>query len=131
MLLRQKQLREDLIIAKKKIKNQKFEKERIFKKENKVYLQTKNLNMKNKIKKLKHMTESFFKIIRNIQNTAYKLNISNFRIHNVFNALLLNKIDESVFLTKTLKIKAREKDYEVREILRERKNKKRKEFLIN
>ena len=87
--------------------------------------------MKNEIKKLKHTTESFFKIIKNIRNTVYKLNISNFRIHNVFNASLLNKTDESVSLTKTFKIKARKKEYEVRKILKERKNRRKKEILIS
>ena len=36
--LRRKQLRSDLMIAKKKMRNQKSEKEKIFKKEDKVYL---------------------------------------------------------------------------------------------
>ena len=87
--------------------------------------------MKNEMKKLKHTTESLFKIIKNIQNTIYKLNILNFRIHSVFNALLLIKTDERVFLTKTLEVKARKKEYEVKEILKERKNKRKKEFLIS
>ena len=120
-----------MIIAKKRIKNQRFKKEKIFRKEDKVYLQTRNLNIKNEIKKLKHTTEDFFKVIRNIRNTVYKLNISNFTIYNVFNASLLNRIDERVSLTKTLEIKARKKEYKIREILKERKNKRRKKFLIS
>ena len=84
--------------------------------------------MKNEMKKLEHTVE---RVIRNIQNTAYELNISKFRIHNVFNALLLNKTDKRVSLTKTLEIKARKKEYKVREILKERKKKKKKEFLIS
>ena len=87
--------------------------------------------MKNEIKKLKHTAESLFRVIKNIQNTAYELNILNFKIHNVFNASLLSKTDERVSLTKTLEIKARKKEYEVRKILEERKNKKKKEFLIS
>ena len=131
LLLRQKQLREDLIIAKKRMKNQKFEKKRIFRKENKVYLQTRNLDMKNEMKKLEHTAEDFFRVIRNIRNTVYELNISNFKIHNVFNVSLLNKTDERVSLTKSLEIKARKKKYEVRKILKERKNKRKKKFLIS
>ena len=87
--------------------------------------------MKNEIKKLKHTAESFFRVIKNIRNTAYELNILNFKIHNVFNASLLSKTDECVSLTKTLEIKARKKEYEVEKILRERKNKRKKEFLIS
>ena len=92
------------------MRNQKLRKERIFKKENKVYLQTRNLNIKNKIKKLKHIAEDLFKVIKNIQNAAYELNILNFKIHNVFNASLLIKTDKRVFLTKTFEIKARKKN---------------------
>ena len=113
------------------MKDQKSKKEKIFKKENKVYLQTKNLDMKNEMKKLEHTAEDFFKIIKNIRNTAYELNISNFKIHNVFNASLLNKTDKSVSLTKTFEIKTREKKYEVKEILKERRNKKKREFLVS
>ena len=87
--------------------------------------------MKDEMKKLNHTAENLFKVIRNIRNTTYELNILNFRIYNVFNVSLLNKANERVSLTKTLKIKAREKEYEVREILKERKNKGRKEFLIS
>ena len=87
--------------------------------------------MKNEMKKLEHTTESFFKVIKNIRNTIYELNISNFRIYNVFNVSLLIKADERVSLTKTLEIKIRKRKYEVREILEERKNKKKKKFLIS
>ena len=131
LLLKQRQLREDLIIVKERMKDQKSEKEKIFKKEDKIYLQTRNFNMRNEMKKLKHTAESFFKIIRNIQNTVYELNISNFKIHNVFNASLLNKTDERVFLITTLEIKTRKRKYKVRKILNKRKNKRRKEFLVS
>ena len=83
------------------------------------------------MKKLKHTAKKLFQVIRNIQNTTYKLKISNFKIHNVFNASLLNKADLSTFLTKTLKMKARKKEYKINEILRKRKNIRRKEFLIS
>ena len=79
------------------------------------------------MKKLEHTTEDLFKVIKNIRNIVYELNISNFRIHNVFNASLLSKTDESVSLTRTLEIKARKKEYKVKKILKERKN-KRKSF---
>ena len=83
------------------------------------------------MKKLKHTAKELFRVIRNIRNTTYKLKILNFKIHNVFSASLLNKADSSTFLTKILEIKAKEKEYEISEILRERKNMKRKKFLIN
>ena len=80
LLLRQKQLQEDLIIVKKRMKNQKFEKKRIFREENKVYLQTRNFDIKNEMKKLKHTAEDFFRVIRNIQNTV--LRTEHFKLQN-------------------------------------------------
>ena len=129
--LRQKQLRDDLMIAKEKMRSRKSEKEKIFKKEDKVYLQIRNLNLKEEMKKLRHTAKESFWVIRNIRNTAYELEISNFKIHNVFSASLLNKTDSSMLLTKILRMKTREKEYEISEILRKRKNMRRKEFLIS
>ena len=129
--LKQKQLRNDLMIAKEKMRSQKSEKEKIFKKEDKVYLQIRNLNLKEEMKKLRHTAKESFRMIRNIRNTTYELEISKFKIHNVFSASLLNKADSSTSLTKTLEVKTRQKEYEINEILKERKNKKRKEFLIS
>ena len=83
------------------------------------------------MKKLEHTAKESFRVIRNIRNTTYELKISNFKIHNVFSASLLNKADLSTSLTKTLRMKTKEKEYEISEILRKRKNKKRKEFLIS
>ena len=83
------------------------------------------------MKKLEHTAKESFRMIRNIRNTTYELEISKFKIHNVFSASLLNKADLSTSLTKTLKIKTRQKEYEINEILKERKYKKRKKFLIS
>ena len=116
--LKQKQLRDDLLIVKKRIRNQKSEKKKIFKEEDKVYLQIKNLNLKKEMKKLRHTAKELFQVIKNIRNTTYKLNILNFKIHNVFNAFLLDKTDLNTFLTRTLRVKTKEKEYEVSKILR-------------
>ena len=105
--LKQKQLRSDLMIAKEKMRSRKSEKEKIFKKEDKVYLQIRNLNLKEEMKKLRHTAKESFRVIRNIRNTTYELEISKFKIHNVFSASLLNKADLSTSLTKTLRIKTR------------------------
>ena len=129
--LRQKQLRSDLMIVKEKMRNRKSEKEKIFKKEDKVYLQIRNLNLKEEIKKLEHTAKKSFQMIKNIRNTTYELKILNFKIHNVFSASLLNKANLNTSLTKTLKVKTKEKEYEISKILKERKNMKRKEFLIS
>ena len=83
------------------------------------------------MKKLKHTTKKLFWMIKNIRNITYKLEILNFKIHNVFSASLLNRANLSTSLTKILKIKARKKEYKISKILRKRKNMKRKEFLIS
>ena len=83
------------------------------------------------MKKLEYTAKKPFKVIKNIRNTTYELNILNFKIYKVFNAFLLNKADERISLAKSLEIRARKKEYEIREILRERKNKKKKKFLIS
>ena len=129
--LKQKQLRDDLIIVKEKMRTRKSKKEKIFKKRNKVYFQIRNLNLKEEMKKLEHTAKESFRMIRNIRNTIYELEISNFKIHNIFNASLLNKADLNTSLTKILRMKTRKKEYEISEILRERKNMRRKEFLIS
>ena len=58
--LRQKQLRDDLMIVKEKMRSRKSEKEKIFKKEDKVYLQIRNLNLKEEMKKLEHTAKKSF-----------------------------------------------------------------------
>ena len=80
------------------------------------------------MKKLKHTAKKFFRVIKNIRNTIYELKISNFKIHNVFSAFLLNRANLSTSLTKVLKIKAREKEYEISKILKERKHIKKRVF---
>ena len=80
------------------------------------------------MKKLKHTAKRLFQMIKNIRKTTYELKILNFKIYNVFSVSLLNRADSSTFLTKILKIKARKKEYEMSEILRKRKNIRRKEF---
>ena len=42
------------------MRNRKFEKKKIFKKEDKIYLQIKNLNLKEEMKKLKHTAKKLF-----------------------------------------------------------------------
>ena len=83
------------------------------------------------MKKLKHTAKESFLIQRNIRNVAYELCISETRIHKTFNANSLTKTDSTISVVKELEIKNRKKKYEVNKILKERKKKKRTEFLIN
>ena len=54
------------MIVKEKIRNQNSEKKKRFKKEDKIYLQIKDLNLEKEIKKLKHTVKELFWVIRNI-----------------------------------------------------------------
>ena len=130
-MLRQKQAREDLILAQEKMKRQNPGKERIFQKGDKVYLNTKNLNLKDEMKKLRHTAEGPFLMKRNIKNVAYELRLPKIRIHKTFNANSLVLADSAIPLAKGLEIKNKKKEYEVNKILSERKIKGRTEFLIN
>ena len=106
-------------------------KERIFQKGDKVYLSTKNLNLKNEMKKLKHIAKESFLIQRNIKNVVYELCILKTKIHKTFNVNSFILTDTVISVTKKLKVKNKEKKYEVNKILKERKRKERTEFLIN
>ena len=113
------------------MKKQSSEKERVFQKEDKIYLNIKNLNLKNEIKKLKHIAKESFLIKRNIKNVTYELRISGTKIHKTFNANNLTLANLTISVAKELKVKNKKKKYEVNRILDERKIKERTEFLIN
>ena len=106
-------------------------KERIFQKEDKVYLNIKNLNLKDEMKKLKHTAEELFLIKRNIKNVTYELRISGTKIHKTFNANNLILTNSAISVTKRLKVKNKKKEYEINKILSERKMKERTKFFIN
>ena len=113
------------------MKRQNSEKKRIFQKKDKIYLNIKNLNFKDEMKKLKHTVEGPFLVKRNIKNVAYELRISGTKIHKTFNANSLTLADSTISVAKGLEVKNREKKYEVNKILNERKVKERTEFFIN
>ena len=131
ILLRQHQLKGDLQILKEKMRTQHGGKERIFNPGDKVYVQTKNLKLKDEMKKLGHTAEGPFRVIRNIKNTSYELEIPDSSIHQTFYGALLTKADPSTPLTKSLGTKVREKEFEVEKVLGERTRRGRKEFLIS
>ena len=94
-------------------------------------MNTKNLNLKDEIKKLKYTTKKPFLMKRNIKNVTYELRLSKIKIYKIFNANNFIFANSVISLTKELKIKNKEKKYEVNKILSERKIKKRTEFFIN
>ena len=94
-------------------------------------MNTKNLNLKDEMKKLKHTAKESFLIKRNIKNVIYELHISRIKIHKTFNVNSLIVTDFTISVIKRLKIKNKKKKYEVNKILSERKNRERTEFFIN
>ena len=83
------------------------------------------------MKKLKHIAKELFLIQRNIKNIIYELCISGTKIHKTFNVNSFTLTDSVILIVKRLKVKNKEKKYEVNKILKERKKKERTEFLIN
>ena len=130
ILLRQHQLKGNLQILKEKMRIQQEGKERLFNSGNKIYVQTKNLKLKDEMKKLRHTAKKSFRVIRNIKNTSYELEISNFSIHQTFYEVLLTRADSSTSLTKSLEAKVRKKEFEVEKVLGKRTRRDKKEFLI-
>ena len=82
------------------------------------------------MKKLRHTAEGSFLMIRNIKNTFYELDISNSSVHSVFFGFLLTKADSRTSLAKSLKVKERQKEFDVEKILGERTRRGKKEFLV-
>jgi len=98
------------------------------KKENKMYLLTKNLKIRKKSKKLDHVkVESFFiKAVKKSVN--YELDLfKNVRVFLVFYISLLKSVDFSTSIQKTFHYKSQEKNrFEVKEILK----KKDQQYLV-
>ena len=76
----------------------------MLKKRNKVYLLQKNIEITRLSKKLSHVKIESFKIIRNIKNISFKLNLSEEikRKHLVFYILLLELILREVLVLKQI-----------------------------
>ena len=74
----------------------------IFKKKNKVYLLQKNIKTTRLSRKLNYIKIKSFKIIRNIKNISFKLNLLEEikQKHSVFYILLLKSISKEVLVLK-------------------------------
>ena len=83
------------------------------------------------MKKLSYTTKELFLIKKNIKNVVYELRIFKTKIHKTFNANSLIKTDLIILLIKKLKVKNKEKKYEINKILKKKKIKKRTKFFIN
>ena len=83
------------------------------------------------MKKLSYTTEELFLIKKNIKNVIYELKILKTKIYKTFNVNNLIKVNLIISLIKELKVKNKEKKYEVNKTLKKRKNRKQTEFFIN
>ena len=113
------------------MKKQNSKKLKTFQKDDKVYLNIKNLNLKNEMKKLKHIAKELFLIKKNIKNVIYELRILKTRIHKTFNVNSFIVADLIILIIKRLNVKNKKKKYEINKILNERKYKERTKFFIN
>ena len=97
----------------------------LLKKENKVYLLTKNLKTKKSSKKLNHVKVGLFFIKKVKGLKTYELDLSKkIRVFSVFNILLLKSADLSILIRKTFYFESDDEElYTIEKILK-RKNQK-------
>ena len=76
----------------------------MLKKRDKVYLLQKNIKITRSSEKLNHIKIKSFKIVRNIKNISFKLNLLKEikRKHSVFYILLLKSASERVLMLKQI-----------------------------
>ncbi len=89
-----------------------------YKKENKVYLYTDHIKIKQISKKLDHKKIRSFKIKRNVKNTSYELKLFKMmRIHSVFHVTLLESCHSNILLQKKSTSVKFNEEYKVKSVL--------------
>ena len=92
-----------------------------YKMKKKVYLQTNNIKIKQKSKKLNHKSIESFTILRNIKNLSYKLKLSmKIKIHSVFHAFMFQWCDQDISIQITEILIEINNKYKVETILEKR-----------
>ena len=86
--------------------------------EEKVYLRTDNIHVKQRSKKLNNKSIKLFKVKRNIKGLSYKLDLlKEMQIHSVFHAFMLQCYNQSIPLQTTETSVKSDKEYKVENIL--------------
>jgi len=99
--------------------------------EERVYLRTDNIHVKQRSKKLNNKSIKPFKIKRNIKRLSYKLNLlKKMRIHSIFHALMLQRCNQFIPLQITETFVELDKEYQVENILKKRIINEKAHYLI-
>jgi len=102
-----------------------------FEVEEKVYLQTNNIKIKQKSKKLNHKSIEPFIIKRNVKNLSYELDLSTkMRIHLIFHTFMLQHCDQTTSTQITETLIESDNEYKVKAILRKRTISETPHYLI-
>ena len=104
---------------------------KLYKIEKKIYLQTNNIKIKQKSKKLNHKNIESFMILKNMKNLSYKLKLSiKIKIHSVFHAFMLQWCDQDISIQITEISIETDNKYEVETILKKRMISRESHYLI-
>jgi len=99
--------------------------------EERVYLRTDNIHIKQRSKKLNNKSIKPFKIRRNIKGLSYKLDLlKEMWIHSVFHAFMLQCYNQFIPL-QTIKMSVKpDKEYQVKNILEKRMISRKAHYLV-
>jgi len=102
-----------------------------FKIEERVYLRTDNIHVKQRSKKLNNKSIESFEIKRNIKELSYELDLlKKMQIHSVFHAFMLQCCNQSIPL-QTIKTSVKpDEEYQVENILKKRMVSGKAHYLI-
>jgi len=99
--------------------------------EERVYLRTDNIHVKQRSKKLNNKSIEPFKIKRNIKGLSYKLDLlKKMQIHSVFHASMLQCCNQFISLQTTETSVEPDKEYQVGNILEQRMISGKTHYLI-
>jgi len=99
--------------------------------EEKVYLKTNNIHVKQRSKKLNNKSIKPFKIKRNIKNLSYELDLlKKMQIHSVFHAFMLQCCNQFISLQITEMFVEFNEEYQVKNILEKQMINEKAHYLI-
>jgi len=99
--------------------------------EERVYLRTDNIHVKQRSKKLNNKSIKLFKIKRNIKELSYELDLlKKMWIHSVFHAFMLQCCNQFIPLQTTETFVKSDKEYQVENILEKQMISKKAHYLV-
>lgn len=129
-IVKQKKLHKDLT-QRKQTQQGTMTKVKPFEIEEKVYLWTNNIKIKQKSKKLNHKSIELFMIKRNVKDLSYELNLSTkIRIYSTFYAFMLQCCDQTILTQITETSVELNNKYKVKAILKKRTISEAPHYLI-